>query len=91
MLKEVWVFHGSNGTFTSGVFTQLPLAEEFIQKHKLSGIVTLYPLDEGVYDWAIDNNFFTPKKEHQFTSNFIQRFTTASQEHYHYENGERDS
>jgi len=89
MLNQVWVFHGEKSVFSSGIFSELTLAEEYIRKYKLSGILTLYPVDEGVYDWAIANSLFTPKKEEQATSGFIQRFTTASQEHYHYENGER--
>ena len=53
-------------------------------------MLTLYPLDTGVYEWAIENDIFTPKEEHQFNPSFIQRFTSASMEHYHFENGEEE-
>jgi len=89
-INSVWVFHGASGRFASSVFTSKLKAEEWIKKHNLTGILTEYPLDEGVYDWAIENDFFTVKKDSQRESSFIQAFTTASQEHFHYENGELD-
>jgi hypothetical protein len=90
LLSSVWVFHGTGGRFTSAVFTKKDLAEKWISQHKLSGVLTEYPLDVGVYDWAIANNSFKVKKEVQEQAEFIQKFTTASQDHYHYENGELD-
>ncbi len=87
-IKKVWVFNGANGKFPSGVFTKKEHAENWIKKYKLSGLLTLYPLDHGVYDWAIANDFFSIKKEHEKQPEFIQRFSSASQEHFHYENGE---
>jgi len=90
-LKTIWVFHGEGGRFTSGVFTSIEKAEIWIDRYKLSGVLTEYPIDEGVYDWALFNSFFNVKKESQITPNFIQQFTCASQDHYHYENGIRDN
>ena len=89
-MKYIWVFHGANARFTSGVFSTKATADQWIKKHKLTGLLTCYPLDTGCYDWAIESNFFEPKNESQITSEFIQKFTTASQEHYHYENGDDD-
>ncbi|WP_426492125.1 DUF7710 domain-containing protein [Hymenobacter sp. 102] len=34
--------------------------------------------------------FSQPNRSEQYTTGFIQRFTSASQEHYHYENGKHD-
>jgi len=51
----------------------------------------MYPVDEGAYDWAVSNNFFEVKTDDQLQPSFIQKFTCAIQEHYHYENGERDT
>jgi len=85
MIESIWVFHGGGSSFTSGVFTTRAKAEEFISKHNLEGILTKYPLDVIIYDWAIENGFFKVKKPHQTSPEFIQRFTTACQEHYHYE------
>lgn len=86
-ITGVWVFHGEGGRFSSGVFTNKSKAEFWISQHLLSGILTLYPLDMGVYDWSIEKGYFETEREEQTKAHFIQRFTTGSQEHYHYENG----
>jgi hypothetical protein len=83
----VWILNGDQSTFPSGVFTRRELAVEWIQNHRLSGVLTEYPVDEGVYEWAISRGLFKPKKENQTTSAFIARFSSASQDHYHFENG----
>jgi hypothetical protein len=85
----VWVFNASKGTFPSGIFTDLDRAEEWIATHRLTGTLTAYPLDEGVYEWAITRGFFTPHRAHQSTPEFIGKFTSASMEHHHYEDGRR--
>lgn len=89
-LQKIYVFNGNNSTFPSGVFTEYELALSWIENHKLSGILNLYPLDVGLYDWAISNNFFIVKTENQKKSNFIERFTCASIEHFHFVDGEVD-
>jgi hypothetical protein len=83
----IWLFHGANGRFSSGVFSSKQKAEEWINKWSLSGILTKYPIDIGVYEWAIELNLLKISKGEQTQPEFIQRFTTASQEHVHYENG----
>ena len=60
------------------------------KKNRLSGVLTEYQLDESPYDWAITNNFFEVKRAQQAQAGFIQKFTSGSQEHYHFENGEID-
>ena len=87
-MNSVWVFNGNNSNFPSGVFSSREKAEEFISTRKLSGVLTEYPMDVLVYDWAISNGHFKPKRDDQRTPEFIQRFSSASQEHFHYENGE---
>lgn len=86
-IESVWVFNGARSDFPSGVFTEREPAEKWIEANGLTGTLTKYPLDVGVYDWAIEKGLFKPKKPHETTTEFIQRFTTASQEHYHYEDG----
>jgi len=83
----VWVFNGAKSHFPSGIFTSKKLAEEWIRKSRLTGTLTCYPLDIGVYEWALSNGYFTPKRDDQTTPEFIGRFSDASQEHYHYEDG----
>jgi len=89
-MATVWIFHGTGSHFSSGVFESVEKAEFWIRKHKFTGVLTEYPLNITVYDWAIEQNLFTPKTEKQSTATFIQSFSSASQNHFHYENGDRD-
>jgi hypothetical protein len=82
---DVWVFHGRGGRFTSGVFTTHEKAETWIEKHGLTGVLTRYPLDISAYDWALETGTFRVKKLEQTSAEFIQKFTSGSQEHYHYD------
>ncbi len=83
----VWVFNGG-GQFPSGVFSSKEKAEEWIGTHALTGVLTFYPLDEGMYEWAVRHGYFTPKKEHQTTSAFIGEFACGAV-HHHYDRGRR--
>ena len=85
--NSIWIFHGENGRFSSGVFTTFELADDWIKNYKLTGVLTEYPLNIGVYDWAIREDLFAAKDESQQSPQFIQRFTSASQQHFHYEQG----
>lgn len=87
-IRSVWVFNGANASFPSGVFIDREGAETWIEAKGLNGTLTKYPLDVGVYDWAIETGLFKPRKPHETTTEFIQCFTTASQEHYHYDDEE---
>ncbi len=88
----IWVFCGYGGgrNFPSGVFSSLGGAEAWITRHKLSGVLTRYPVNTGVYDWAIANDFFKPSKPLHTEAGFIQQFSSASMEHYHYTEGTRE-
>jgi len=86
--KHVWIFNGNEGRFPGGVFTSRDLAESWISAGKLSGILTAYPLDEGSFDWALRNRLITGRaKERGDDSSFVGSFSSAAQEHFHYENG----
>lgn len=82
----VWVFNGHRNHYPSGVFTTREKAEEWINKHKLEGTLTAYPLDISVYDWAIEKSYFKPKKPEHTEAYWIANFSHAAQEHYHFEN-----
>lgn len=88
-LMHVWIFVGANAHFPSGVFGSPYRAEEWITRHRLTGTLTRYPVDIGIYEWAIENQHFTPKTEEQRSPAFIGRFTSATLEHWHYEDGSR--
>jgi hypothetical protein len=85
----VWVFKGPGGPFPGGVFSTLAAAEAWIARHSLTGILTAYPLDRGVHEWAVEQGLFRPDKP--LDARAIGSFSSASQEHYHYEDGSRVS
>ena len=94
-MTTIWIFVGHHGernaAFPSGAFSTFDHADKWIKDNKLSGTLTQYPVDIGVHDWAVANGFFKPKRSDQNSPEFIQRFTTASQQHYHYEDGHNGS
>jgi hypothetical protein len=86
----IWVFQNVlRGRFAGGLFTTREAAERWIEKNGCSGVLTLYPVDVGVYEWAIEQGLFTPNKPHERAAEFIAGFTTARQPHHHYENGRK--
>ena len=89
--EQVWVFNHARGGFPGGIFTSLDLADRWIRQHRLTGTLTLYPIDTGVYDWALAEGLFRPNKPDQATPDFIGRFTSASLDHHHSENGQRQT
>lgn len=90
--NTVWSFTGARNpnattpTFPGGVFSSLETAESWIKKHGLSGMLTLYRVDVGAYDWAVENDYFRPSKPHHTTAMFIGQFS-GGDTHYHYEGG----
>jgi hypothetical protein len=89
MLEDVvvWVFNGASGQFPSAVFSSKERADEWIRAHHLTGVLTAYPVDISVYDWAIQRGHFRPKKEIHSSPEFIQKFSSATQDHSHYREG----
>ena len=92
--ESVWIFNGSGGKFPGGVFSDFDLARKWIEKSSLTGVLTRYPVNEGCFDWALRLNLLNMKKEtlekKKDDPNFIGSFSTASQEHYHFEKGFRE-
>lgn len=85
---KLWVFSGASRHFPGGIFSRRSLAEEWIASHKLTGTLTLYPLDVGAYEWAIGQDWFRPSKPHESEPLFIGGFSAAQQDHRHYQDGE---
>jgi hypothetical protein len=86
-LAHVWVFNGAKWNLASAVFSSRSAAEEWISTRRLTGMLTQYPLDISVYDWVVENGLFHPKDDRQKSAAFIQGFSSAYLEHYHYEDG----
>ena len=82
---HVWVFKAERATFPCGVFSTVDFADAWIAKHKLTGVLTAYPLNQGVYDWATGNGYF--KRAKPATPEFVGSFTSQHQKHYHYVEG----
>src|SRR5688572_8986529 len=47
------VFVGAGARLPSAVFATRQLAEAWIALHQVTGLLTAYPMGQGVYDWAI--------------------------------------
>lgn len=88
-MDEIWVFNGAGASFPAGLFISLTEARTWIEKNKLTGILTRYPVNIGIYDWAIANDLFTIKHPRQSKPTFIESFTCAAMEHYHFNAGEQ--
>ena len=90
-MESVWVFNKNNANFSGGVFSDLESAEKWVKVNLLNGMLTRYPVNQGVFDWAVENDLHNikPEKlaEKSKQPNFIGGFTSASQEHFNYENG----
>ena len=86
---KIWVFNSEESAFPGGIFTDKDKAERWISEHRLSGTLTLYPIDVGVYDLFISKGWFKPKRPEHSQPAFIGGFTQASQDHEHYQNGRR--
>lgn len=87
--ESVWAFNGARSTFPSGIFLSREAAEEWIRQHALTGTLTQYPLNVGMYEFAISAGRFSPKKPEHTTSDFIGRFSGGGLDHFHYEDGVR--
>lgn len=87
--RHIWVFNAVGGTFPGGVFTERSTAEAWIALHKISGVLSAYPLDEGCYDFAVRNGLISARAiaEHQGAAEFVGGFSSASLDHHHYEQG----
>lgn len=86
-VKEVWIFNGVNAKFPSAVFEIKEDALGWIRRHGLTGVLTSYPVGISVYEWAIESGNFKLKSEKDSTPEFIGKFSSAAQEHIHFEDG----
>ena len=88
----IWVFNGGS-RFPGGLFTTVEKAEAWIARHGLSGVLTKYPVDEGCFDWAIRTGHHCLSEKElagkREDKRFIGGFSSAAQDHIHYESGRR--
>ncbi|MFS2099648.1 hypothetical protein ACCC97_11845 [Variovorax sp. Varisp85] len=89
-IKEVWIFNGANEKFPSAVFASKEDALGWIENHQLTGVLIKYPLGISVYDWVIESGNFKIKSDRDSTPELIGKFSSAAQEHMHFEDGKLD-
>lgn len=88
MLNSVFVFSGDKNHLPSAVFSTEETARKWIRENSLSGTLTEYPIDDPIYDWAIRGGHFEPRSNDQRSADFIANFSSAHQNHFHFEEGE---
>lgn len=86
----VWIFAGGGGGgMTSGVFSSLENATAWIAKHKLSGLLTEFPVDVGAGDFAVAHHKFQVKRDEHRAPRFVGAFSNPWLDHIHFEDGAR--
>jgi hypothetical protein len=93
----VWVFNGDGPSiaFPAGVFSKREIAETWIRANKLSGTLTAYPLDQGVFDWAKEKGYLSDwtldtgpaPGVNEGAPRVVGRFSTGHQPHFHFSDG----
>ena len=61
----MWVVQGSRASFPSAIFSTKEKAVQWIEKYKISGMLSKHPIDISIYDWTIMKGFFKPKRDNQ--------------------------
>ena len=54
-MEWVWVFHGEGASFSSAAFDSKELAEDWIIRYEVSGVLTKMPVNMSIYDWVVVN------------------------------------
>ena len=80
----IWLIQSSENLNVIGCFMRKHEAETYIFENNLKCMLTKYPINMSVYDWAIQNNFWQPKNDLQKNSKFRAKFNSAYLEHDHY-------
>lgn len=79
--KYIWIFVGDGSKIPTGVFSSREKAIEWIQQNELAGYLGEFPVDVGVYDWAMTLDYYKKRPHLKFDR---QDFTTALLDHEHF-------
>lgn len=82
----VWVFHSQGAKGAGGVFRDLDEARAWIERHRLTGLLTRYPLGMGVYDYVVGRGWHKPSKDYMRTPEYIGGFC-GWLAHHHFADG----
>lgn len=85
--QYVWIFHGDKASLAAAVFSSRPRAEEWISQNRLSGLLTRYPLNISILDWAWEKQFISSQVLESFSGKRAGEFTCAALQHIHFEDG----
>lgn len=86
--QSVWLFHGDGARYAAGVFATKKDAMTWVAQHRLSGLLTEYPLGVGAYDHAVAQGWFLPTKDHHGSPAHIAHFSPGRTEHVHLRDGQ---
>ncbi|MEO0462001.1 MAG: hypothetical protein AAF127_02650 [Pseudomonadota bacterium] len=81
----VYVFHGEGASFAAAVYSTVEDAKAAIVTNGMSGTLTAYPLGQTVYAHVVEEGLFKGKDSPE--PRYIQRFTSAYLEHFHFVDG----
>jgi hypothetical protein len=88
---HVWVFNGEKGmmihTIPSVVFVSMEQGQEWVQKNNLTGLLTMYPVNQSLADWSIEQGVFVPKWDMHYHRLFLGQFTYIGQPRVMFESG----
>jgi hypothetical protein len=87
---NIWIFHGTGAPFAAGVFVSRADGLAWIARHRLTGILTEYPVGDGCYDVAVRTGHFTPTQDHRGTPAHVARFSPGWTGHVHVRDGAED-
>lgn len=85
--RTVWIFHGDEARHAAAVFDTEADGARWIASHKLTGILTEYPVGDGCYDIAVGEGHFHPTKPHHGTPSHIAAFSPGWTRHVHFQDG----
>ena len=80
---------GEGARMPSGLFSAQTSAEVWILHNRLTGVLTEFPVDIGVLDWAIRFAEFDPPVEKRASPAYVGRFTSGAVTHFRFEDGVR--
>jgi len=89
--ESIWIFQGRKARHASGVFRTEGDARSWIERNRLSGILTEYPVGDGCYDIAVRQGSFRPSRAHHGTSEHVAGFSPGWTRHVHFEDGSTEA
>ncbi len=85
--QTVWLFTSASNDVVpdahipQAAFRTLAAGDRWVRTLKPSGMLTEYPMNIGVFEWATARGVFKPRRDDQRATPFIETFSDASQAH----------